>query len=286
MTSPLDDSYLIDGWDLNAVAVRIETAEGLQDTPGLIGEDVAIGGLDGVHDPFGQNSAPRRLLGPGQITFQVWLKGVDPASGLATDTTTAAYYLARWDDLVRRIHRRTVVISHPRADGTTRTAIAHLGAGAIQPAREVSSPWFGRAKLPFVIPTGVWEDGTIVDTGLVTRASGATVDLSGFASATAPCPCTVRLGAGANPALTLNGRVWAWDAVIAAGRQVLHDPSTGLTSQGAGTAWTPGYGPLRIEGAWNRFEVDPSDPSFLATVTTGGGSVPVQISGKRLYRTS
>lgn len=287
MTSPTPDTYLINGIDLRSYATRIETAEGLQDTPGLVGDDIPIAGQDGTFDPFAAYTSPRRLLGAGTIRFELWLMGVDPLTGVVPGgSSQAREYFARWDELTRLFHRRTLAIEHPRPDGTTRTAVGHLGIGAISPSRINGDPRFGRATFPIVIPSGVWEDGTTVDTGLITKTSGSTIDLGGFAGCTAPCPCAVRVGAGNNPVITLNSRVWAWDAVITAGRQVFHDPATGLTTAGAGTAWTPGYTPLRIEGQWNHLEVDPSDPSFLATVTTGGGSIPVQITGKRLYRTS
>lgn len=291
MTSPLADPYLLNGFVLNNLATRIEVAENLQTTPGTVGDDVEIDGMDGVFDPYADPASPRRAEGPGSISFTMSLLGVDPTTGLVPGgSSAAAQYFSRWDEMVRRFHRRTLTVAHPRPDGTTRTAVARL-LGSIPPSREPASAWFGRFKADLLIPSGFWEDGTTVDTGLVTVDSGGTLDLSGFATATAPCSCSVRWsgtsGAAANnPKITLNSRSFQWAAVIDAGRQVLADSDTGLITEGAGSAWTPGYSTHVVVGSRRYFEVDPSDASQSAVITTTGGSVQVQVAGKRKFRTS
>lgn len=286
MPEPID-TYRINGVDLRSAATLIEVGEGLQSAAALVGDDITIDGMDGVLDPYADPASPRRAMGPASITFTMSLIGVDRTTGLVPGgSSSLAQYLARWDEFVRLFYARTLTIAHPRQDGTTRTATGRL-LSALEPAREPSSPWFGRFKAEILIPAGYWTDGTSVDTGLVTLASGASLDLSGFATATAPCPCSVRFGPGSNPKITLNSRSFWWPATIAAGRQVLADPATGLITAGAGTAWTPGYSTHQVVGCRRYFEVDPaSDGALSAVVTTTGGTVPVQVAGPRRYRTS
>jgi hypothetical protein len=285
MPEPVD-VYRVNGVDLRSLATWVETSEGLQSAAALLGDDIGIDGLDGVLDPYADPASPRRASGPAGITFSMALSGVDRTTGqVPGGSSSLAQYFARWDELVRLFYRRTLTIEHPRLDGTTRTATGRL-VSALEPSRERSSPWFGRFKAEVLIPAGYWTDGTSVDTGLVTLASGATLDLSGFASATAPCPCSVRFGPGNNPKISLNSRSFQWAATIAAGRQVLADSVTGLITQGAGSAWTPGYQTHVVVGARRYFEVDPADAAQVATVTTTGGTVAVQVTGPRRYRTS
>jgi hypothetical protein len=288
-----NDTYLIDGWDLSTAAVTIETAEGLQDGPEVIGDVVELPGLDGAYDPYGGPNQPRPAEGVGRIRFDLGLQGVDPATGqFLGGTDTAARYWALVDDLMRRAYRRRVLITHPRPDGD-RVAVARLNPGtSVAPAREPASPWFGRCRLEFVIPGAHWTSTTPVTTGVRSLASGASLDLSVFAPATAPCTeLLVRFyGAGANPQLATDYCRYKWQTTIAAGLQVQVDTATGLVSRGSGPAWPtvdgqPGYSHDYAPGP-RLFEVDPAEPLTAVFTHTAGGSMGVEVLGRLRYRTS
>lgn len=283
------DTYFVEGIDLTSQAWRIETAEGLQMTPGVIGEDVVLPGRDGGVEVFGGFGQQRRPDAIGKIVFSLWLKGVDPATGLIPGgSTTAQEYFARWDTLVRIFHRRRVTIDHVRADGPIRRAVAHLVPGeSIAPSRVPSSPWFGRLKATFAIPAAHWTDTYTVGTGQQSLTTGSSLDLSAFSGATAPCTeLTVVFGAGNNPRLSTSWGHIGWNAVIAGSRQLGIDTATGTTNQAGGTAWTPGYDALTFAPGPLLFEIDPSEPLSAVLTHTGGGTMTVQVTGKRRYRTS
>jgi hypothetical protein len=283
------DTYFIDGVDLSGYAWRIETAEGLQITPGVIGEDVVLPGRDGAIEVYGGFGQQRRPDAIGQIVFSLWLKGVSSATGLVPGgSTTAAEYFARWDELVRLFHRRRVTIDHVKADGSTRRAIAHLSPGdSIGPVRNPSSPWFGRFKATFTIPAAHWTDTAAVTTGQQSLATGGTLSLAAFAGATAVCTeLTVTFGAGSNPRLSTSWGHVGWNNVIAAGRQLGIDTATGTTNSAAGTSWTPGYDALTFAPGPRLFEIDPSEALSATLTHTGGGTMTVEVAGKRRYRTS
>ena len=288
-----NDTYLIDGWDLSTAAVTIETAEGLQDGPEVIGDVVELPGLDGAYDPYGGPDQPRPAEGVGRIRYDLGLQGVDPDTGaFLPGTDTAARYWGLVDDLMRRAYRRRVLITHPRPDGD-RVAVARLNPGtSVAPAREPSSPWFGRCRLEFVIPGAHWTSPNTVTTGVVSLSSGQSLDLSAFAAATAPCTeLLVRFSAGANPQIATEYNRLKWAAVIPAGLQVQVDTATGLVSRGTGPAWTttdgqPGYAALDYAPGPRLFEVDPAEPLNAVITHTGGGSMGVEVLGRLRYRTS
>jgi hypothetical protein len=288
-----DDTYLIDGWDLSSAAVTIETGEGLQDGPPVVGDLVELPGLDGAWDPYGGPDQPRPAEGVGRIRFDLGLQGVDPDTGaFLPGEDTAARYWDTVDDLMRRAYRRRVLLTHPRPDGA-RVAVARLNPGSsVAPAREPSSPWFGRARLEFVIPGGHWTSSTPVSTGVVSLTSGSSLDLSPFASATAPCTeLLVRFyGAGANPQLATDYCRYKWQTTIGAGLQVQVDTATGLVSRGVGPTWPtadgqPGYAHDYAPGP-RLFEVDPAEALNAVFTHTGGGPMGVEVLGRLRFRTS
>lgn len=285
------ETYFVDGVDLTSFAQRIETAEGLQATPGVVGDDVPLPLRDGALQVLGALGQPRRADALGKIVFNLWLKGIDPSTGTLIPNTyeaSAEQWFASWDTLVRLFHRRTVTIDHPRPDGTTRRAIAHLIPDeSIVPSRIPSSPWFGRFKATFVLPAAHWTDLTEVTTGVQSLVTGESLSLAAFSAATAPCTeLTVVFGAGNNPRLSTSYSHIGWNEVIAAGRELGIDTASGQTNQASGAAWTPGYDFLTYSPGPRLFEIDPSEPLEAVLTHTTGGTMDVEVSGKRRYRTS
>lgn len=289
VTPGFADTYYIDGVDLSNFAWRIETAEGLQITPGVVGDDVVLPGLDGAVEIFGGLGQQRRPDAIGRIVFNLSLIGVDPVTGLIPGgSNTAEQYFTQWDSLVRLFHRRRVTIDHPRPDGSVRRAAGHLLPGeSIAPSRTPGSAWFGRFKATFAIPSAHWTDTATVTTGQHSLLSGDDFSLAAFDGATAPCTeLTVVFGAGNNPRLSTSWGHIGWNGVISSGRQLGIDTVTGTTNQAGGSAWTPGYDSLTFAPGPRLFEIDPSESLTAILTHTGGGSMTVEVSGKRRYRTS
>jgi len=282
------DTYFVDGIDLAQYTTQIEIAEGLQDTPGTFGDDVVLPGRDGLLEVWGGPGQQRRPDGPGKWVASMWLIGVDPVTGADLDPAeSAAAYLARWDELVRMFHRRRIVIDHPRPDGTRR-AVGYLTPGeSMTPTSRKASPWFGRFKASVTIPAGHWIDQTPVTTGPTALANNGTLSLGLFAAATAPCTeLTITFGSGNNPRLSTSVGFVGWNGTIAPGRQLTIDTATGQLGYGSGAVWTPDYGGLVYSPGPRLFEIDPSEPLSAVLTHTGGGSMSVEVSGLRRYRTS
>ncbi len=284
---PTTISYSINGVPLLSLASRIETAEGTQTAPALVGDDVPVWGRDGALDVH-QLGQQRRPDGIGRITFALALKGVDPDTGLISAGGSLQDYLDGVDRAIRLFYTRTLTIDAQRPDGSVRRAIGHLLPGeSLDFTRERSSPAFGRYVAAIAIPAAHWTDLDAVTTGPIARTTGGTVSLTAFAEATAPCTdLDVVFGPGNNPRLTTSGGHLAWNGVIAAGRELLLSTGTGLTGPGAGAVWTPGYLGLDYSPGPGYFEIDPSEPLSAVLTHTGGGSMTVQITGRRRYRTS
>jgi hypothetical protein len=281
------NTYLINGVDLTSLATRITTAEGTQDSPDPVGGFVDMPGLDGVYDPFGSPGMMRAPDGSATITFDMWLLGVSKTTGLVPGgSTTEREYYKRLDELINVFYRRSLVIDH-YAPGGVRRAVGRLSAG-MKPARERSSPWFGRMKVSIVIPSGYWADLNPVSTGVQSVANNGTVDLSAFAEATAPCTdLLIRFnGPATNPKLSTSyGPYLGWNGSILSGRQVEFSTVDGTIDSGNLTSWSPGYFHDYGPGPYY-FEVDPSETLVASFTHAGGGSVGVEIVGRRHYRTS
>jgi hypothetical protein len=283
------DTYFIDSVDLTSYAWRIETAEGTQSAPGTVGENPALPGRDGEVQVFAAPGQQRRADEPGTITFNMWLKGVDPVDGtIPGGSSSGAEWYERWDELVRLLYRRRVTIDHPRLDGTRRALDCYLAPGqSVGPSRVPSSPWFGRLKATFVIPSGRWQDLSPVTTGATPLTTNGLLSLGAFAGSTAVCnDLTVTFGSGNNPRLSTSYNFVGWNNVIASGRQLGIDTATGVTHQASGSAWVPGYDALVWSPGPRLFEIDPSEPLSAILSHTGGGTMTVEVAGRRQYRTS
>lgn len=281
-------AYLVNGVDLATFATRVTTAEGLQDAPDPDNGLVGLYGVDGAYDPYGANGQ-RPPDGPGTITFDMWLSGVNPDTGLISITTTTAdLYYRQWDALIRLFHRRRLTIDHVGPVGTRR-CYARLATG-MNPVRTPSSPWFGRFKALCVIPSAHWVDVSTVSSGVQNVPNGGAVSLSAFAGATAPITdVKVRFGSGANPRLTSPyGAFVAWNGTISSGRQVEFNAGNGTIGPGVGSAWVPGY--AAGSSAWSPgprfYEIDPTEPLTATLTHTAGGTMAVEVIGTRRYRTS
>lgn len=282
----MPDDYLINGVSLAGLAWGIEKWEGLHDAPDLRGDDIVVPSAHGTLDPHGIPGVARRRYGPGQITFNMWVLGVDPDTGLRPGDDVPAI-LARLDTLQRLFNARQLVIDHPRADGDRR-AIARLAA-PIRPVIDPTSTLFGRFTAQCTIPGAFWVDtaDTTVATDVGGVASGTTIDLSALACSAPITDALLRFGPGNNPQLTQGGTYFTWGGVIASGRQLLANAGAWQVQAGTGTAWSPdpalvSYGP---GPSW--WELDPTaDPLQVTLSHTGGSPMFFSITARRKHLTS
>lgn len=277
------DVYTINGVSLHNVARRIETAEGLQPAPAWRESELEIAQMHGELDIGSDPTSPRRSFGPGKIVFSGWIKGVDPLTGLYTGDDLGQYF-ARVSELMRLFYARNLQIDHLRSDGNRR-AYGHL-IGAVEPAREPSSPWFGRWQATVKIPGAFWTAQSPV-TASGTVPSGGTISLAPFLGGEAPiADGLLTFGAASNPTWIHGGAFVQYAAVIAAGRQLTIDCGDWSLGIGSGANWTPDptklvYGP---GPAW--FELDPTGPAQAVLTHTGGGSAFAGFTGIPRYLTS
>jgi hypothetical protein len=284
----VSDPYLINNTDLSTFASKIETAEGLQVTPEFRDEDIEIPSAHGVLDLQADPSSPRRRYGAGRIRFNMWVKGVDPDTGVKPSGTALDAYFARVDEMVRLFHARTLQIDHTRPDGTRR-AIGRL-VGELDFTREPSSPWFGRYVADVVIPGAFWADTTPITVGTPAGgvATGTSFSLADFAPANAPiADGVVAFGPGSNPTFIQGGTFLAYDGIIAAGRELTVDCSDWSLGAGAGDPWLPDRAAIRYNPGPSWFELDPTAEPLEASLThTGGGLMTVSLTATRKYLTS
>lgn len=282
-------TYLVNGFDLRNVAWRIETGQGLQQTPAWQGDDLDVAGWYGSLDVHAEPGQQRRPFGPGRWgPVRMWVKGVDPQTGaMPSDPSDLARYLANVDTLARVFHARSLTIVHPRADGD-RQAVGHLGGDPLDFTRQPSSPWFGQFVVDVVLPDPFWYEQLPV-TAAAVLPNGGSLSMAPFAKATAPMRASeLRFGPGNNPSLQHAGGFWAWDGITATGRELIaqcdpRDPV--LVGGGSWPANTPAYAGIRYSPGPSWFEIDPTVPT--ATLThTGGGSMSVAVSARIAHLTS
>jgi hypothetical protein len=279
--------YTLNGEPLRNLAQRISTGDGLQSAAAILGDNIELPGMDGALNPY-ELGQQRRPDAEGRFTVALSMKGIDPTTGGWTAGTTEQTYLDNCDDMIRRWYSRSLVIDAERPDGSVRRMVGHLVPGeSLDFTRERSSPAFGTYVAQVAIPSGRWTDLEPVTTGAQALATGAVLDLSAFAAATAVCTdLEVTFGAGANPLLTKSDGYLERAGTISSGRQARLYTRTGVIDDGDGTAWTPGYGGLDYSPGPRYFEIDPDQPLEAVLTHTGGGTMTVEVTGPRHYRTS
>ncbi len=285
--APLD-RWQLNGTDLHTLAWQVEGRSGQMVAPELLADDLPVAGWHGELDPHADLGQQRRPFGRGQWRLTAWMLGVNPTTGeLLPQAGSLAAVQARGEELLRLLYARSVRVTHIRADGTTRQAVGHLDGNAVEVELNPNSPWFGRIKADLVLPDPFWYDTGAPVTASASLATGGVLNLSGFASASAPMRnTTVEFGVGNNPSLAHAGGVLAWDGVITSGRALgigtnPRDPSL----YAAAGSWTPAYTGLRYSPGPTWFELDPTVPT-ASLIHTGGGSLSVSVTAQLAHLTA
>lgn len=275
--------WLINAVPLESLARQVSTAEGLLQSPAKRDVDLEVPGMHGVLDIGSDPVAPRRSYGAGQITFNGWIQGIDPATGAYTHGTTEDLYYQRVSELMRLFHARSLTIQSPSG----RTAVGWL-TGVIEPAYEAADAWFGRWSATVKIPGAFWVgpyDVVLTATGV---ANGGAIPLGALAAGDAPIQdAVITYGPGSNPTLIQGGAYLGYDGVIGAGRELGIDcnPANPSVGPGGGALWEPEDSRIRYGPNSTWFEIDPT-AGDLTLNHTGGGVMNVRIEARPKYLTS
>jgi hypothetical protein len=279
--------YRINGVDLQSVAQRIEVGQDLMTAAALTGDGITLPGRDGEINPY-ISGQQRRADEPARWGPHLWIKGVDPVTGLIGGDGSEQDYYDNVDAAIKMFTQRELAIEAERPDGSIRVATGHLSPGeSLDFTRERSAPSFGQ-YLPIVrIPSGRWVGDTAITIGPLSLATGASVSFAAFAAATAVCTdLVITIGPCSNPKLELNGVYVKFGNTIASGKSLEIDTQFSLIGEGPGTAWTPLYQDLDYNPGPRFFEIDPTGDLSGIFTHTGGGNASLTITGYPHFRTS
>lgn len=284
----MPETFTVNGVDLTNLAWKIEDASGAAIMPARRGDNIL------APRRHGTIRIPRKRYGEGQFILKMWVKGLNPTTGLVPGgSTDIDEFYKNVDSLTRLFAAETLTVVHTRPDATARQFIGHLALDPVAFTREVSSPLFGQFNVAITNPGAFWTD-TSDTTQTLTGATGATLTWTSFQAATAPMDeLVVTFGPASNPQIVQSSTnvTLAYDAVIATGRKFVIDCAAWNLNGtvDAGGNWSYNYAALRHSNSVRWFELTPnSDGTAPTTVLThtGGGSVSVTMTGRRKYLTS
>lgn len=274
----MSETFTINGRALGEFAAGVEDFSFLLAVPGRRGENVVVPGRNGAI------RTPRKRWDPLDLQIPLWVKGLDPDTGLVpTDPVSQLH--ANVKALLLEVSGETVTLGHTLDDGTNVQAVAELALDPTVFTRARSAPPLARVNLALTVPDAFWFDVDTV-THSFSGATGTTSSLDEFVGASAlMSDLTITWGPCNNPQFQVGDRYVKYNGVVSSGRQLVINTGNWSVSTGTGSAWTPDmrlieFGPS--SGRW--FELDPTVSPLQATIThTGGGSATCTLSGRRAY---
>lgn len=283
----MPEAITVNGVNILTLATMVETGTPLLSGAPLRGEDLVVPGRDG------RLPVTRRWYDQTTFTLPMWIKGIDPVTGLVPGGSDAMNEFYKRADTMTQLFAADAQpfdIIHTRTDGQQRQALCRLAGDPIAFTRDKSSPMFGRFGVALTIPDASWRDAAAVTPQTISSATGATQTWTNFLGATARMTDLVlTFGPGSNPALTQGGVSFSYGGVIAAGRKLVVDCGTwDVTGTiDAGGTWTPTFSAIAHAGDARFFVLAPnktpgSSPQTVLT-HTGGGSMSVTLAGRRRY---
>lgn len=270
----------VNGVDLATFAGRVERMQ--RTTPPLRGADILVAGRHGALPVL------QRPHSPGAIVWPMWVKGVDPTTGLISAGTTIDQIRGRYDDMSRLFHADPLDVRYIYPDGVVRQATARLALEPLEFDEQPGAVQFGRFAPALSIPDAFWADVDPVTTGALTYTSTQQRTLTAFAGATAPMSdLTVTFGPGNNPEIRqpATGAFIAYDGVIGAGQTLTIYCDDTVTAQLVGTGGlVPDYTKIRfLPPRW--FDLNPAAGLTVEVRHTGGGTMNCTVAGRRKYLT-
>ncbi len=282
----MPEAITVNGVNILTLATMVESGAPLLTGAALRGEDLVVAGRDG------RLPVTRRWYDQATFTLPMWIKGVDPVTGVVPGGSDGLNEFYKRADAMQQLFAADAQpfdIVHTRNDGQQRQAQCRLAGDPISFTRDKSSPLFGRFGVALTIPDGTWRDVGIT-TQQLAGTTGQTLTWSSFLGATARMSdLTLTFGPSTNPKLAQGGVSFSYSGVIAAGRRLVVDCATwditGLID--AGGTWTPAFTGITHTGDARFFVLAPNPipgqaPGAVLT-HTGGGSASVTLAGRRRY---
>ena len=235
----------------------------------------------------------RRWYDQTTFTLPMWIKGIDPVTGLVPGGSDAMNEFYKRADTMTQLFAADAQpfdIIHTRTDGQQRRAVCRLAGDPIAFTRDKSSPMFGRFAVALTIPDGSWRDvGTTTQT-LTAATASSTLTWTNFLGATARMTdLTLTFGPASNPKIAQGAVSFSYGGIIAAGRKLVVDCDTwDITGTiDAGGLWTPTFAAIAHSGDARFFVLAPNpipgqSPQTVVT-HTGGSPVSVTLAGRRRY---
>jgi hypothetical protein len=227
------------------------------------------------------------VYGPGSVTLQLIVLGIDRTTGIQLgDGTAQLRDNLRY--LTRVLHAPEVTVTHEWPDAEQVQAVGRMSQDPFEGERWVSNPPGVQTSIQLSVPGAFWQDVEPVVGAVHSLEFQETVELVEFAEASAPMDdLLITLGPGANPYLYQQGTdsVVAYRDIIEPGTSLVIDTIKGELRAGPGEAWTPDYTKLRFF-PWPRwFQLDPSTGTpVLMLESSAGDAMDVQITARRKYR--
>lgn len=267
------ERWFIDGLEVTDGLVHdVETFDGLFGSPPLEGTNVAVAGRDG------QVWTPKRF-GAGSFTLRLWMAG-----------NTRAEVDANWERLLRHAVKRHKLVRFERrlSNGTVRECYGEV-TGRISPTPIGQLGM--RASIDVVVPSGVWQDTTEIDSGFIylspmkTSAVNRLVDLNGFAGASAPLTglrvAITGMVQGLQITCPETGSWFRYDSTLNVGSILTVDAARDTVSGPNLENWRY-TGPYMFEAIPN---TDPTRPPQLqVTATLADHNATLRFVGRRYYQ--
>lgn len=272
------EAWTVDGRNLSAFAFDIQTWDGLDDVPGLVGDNT---GLPTRHGSLWV----KKYFGPGHKTLSMIVSNRDPSTGVVPTALDQQRlnFDKNLDTIVRMMYRprRLLDIRRTLSDGTVRQCFAEVVAGIAPETVGLNS---GRMTFELEIPGGFWQDVSITTSAL--HAPG-TYSVTEFEAATAPMQdLNYKLtGPATNPkVLDVESGAWfRFNGVMAAGNTLEVNAASMTILPGGGLVAALSQMEHQGDPRWLTLypSMDGAQIQFTATATTG--ATGLQVIGTRKY---
>jgi hypothetical protein len=269
------EAVTVNGVSLDSYCYMLTDMSGLMSTPSKRGVNVTVPGRHGTI------RVPRKRYEENDLILKMWVVGANPDGTVPEGSTELKEFVKRRDELLRLFWAETCTIAYTRPDGTTIQCTCEVE-DVVDFSRQWADP-MASVSVALKNPGAFWEDAT---TYTQTITSGAAVDLTAFAAATAPMSelTITYTGTVNNPTLTHGNQYVTWNGVISAGRQLVINTANWTVGPGTGTAWTPDVRQVSFGQPGRWLELDPTVTPFQVQLShTGSGTVSCVLAGKRKF---
>ena len=297
----------VDGVDVGEYAAIPDSLAPFMTAPAPRGRNLVVAGR------HGEAHIPRKFYEANSFVLLLWVKGALPNGTVPPGSSDRAELYARADELVSLFPiGKLVTLDRTLPAAAVRRALVEV-THVIDFKRDLGwKPVYAKVAISLAMPGAFWFDISTATSGPHALATGGTVQLAGFAGATAPMDeLVVTFGPGNNPKLSQpsTGFFVAYDGVIGSGQSLILNTASSTPLVGTG-GLVVDYSKLRYSGSSRFFELRPQPsaagtfpgaglypgagtfpgsvapgPTVSLTHTTGG-TMTVTVAGPRKYLTS